>query len=330
LPFAPLAFTALAFAVALADNRRVDTVLTLIAADDLARPDLVRRLDDAVAALRDRLHALGADVGKADWLAPGRACDLFHCGLDTDLADAGARQVLARDFADLAVDLVVQPSHERRKRLLVADMESTIIENEMLDELAEFIGRREEVAEITRQAMNDEIDFAAALAARVALLKGMPATRLDEAARRIRITPGAAALVATMRAHGAYAALVSGGFSIFAEAVQRALAFDEAIANTLRVENGRLAGVVHEPIVTREAKLAALKRLAADRFLPLSATLAVGDGANDLPMIEAAGLGIAFHAKPAVAARARVRIDHADLTALLYAQGYREDEIVDS
>jgi phosphoserine phosphatase len=330
LPFAPLAFTALAFAVALADNRRVDAVLTLIAAGDLARPDMVRRLEAAVAALRDRLHALGADVGRADWLAPGRACDLFHGGLDTDLADAGARQVLASDFADLAVDLVVQLNRERRKRLLVADMESTIIENEMLDELADFLGLRDEVAEITRQAMNGEIDFAAALAARVALLKGMPATRLDEAARRIRITPGAAALVATMRAHGAYAALVSGGFSIFAGAVRRALAFDEAIANTLLVENGSLTGLVREPIVTGAAKLAALKRLAAERFLPLSASLAVGDGANDLPMIEAAGLGIAFRAKPAVAARARMRIDHGDLTALLYAQGYRDNEIVDS
>jgi phosphoserine phosphatase len=330
LPFAALAFAALAFTVALADNRRVDAVLTLIAADDLARPDMVRRLDDAVAALRDRLDALGADVGKADWLAPGRACDLFHDGLDTDLADAGARRLLADDFADLAVDLVVQPGHERRKKLLVADMESTIIENEMLDELADFLGLRDEVAEITRQAMNGEIDFAAALAARVALLKGMPATRLDEAARRIRIAPGAAALVATMRAHGAYAALVSGGFSIFAGAVRRALAFDEAIANTLLVENGQLAGLVQEPIVTGEAKLAALKRLAAERFLPLSASLAVGDGANDLPMIEAAGLGIAFRAKPAVASRARMRIDHADLTALLYAQGYRDNEIVET
>jgi len=324
-----LPFAALAFVAGLADNRRVDAVLTLIAADELARPDMARRLDDAVAALRDRLHALGADVGRADWLSPGRACDLFHDGLDNDLADAGARQILASEFASLTVDLVVQPNRDRRKKLLVADMESTIIENEMLDELADFLGLREEVAEVTRQAMNGEIDFAAALAARVSLLKGMPVARLDDAARRIRITPGAAALVATMRANGAYTALVSGGFSIFAGAVRRTLAFDDVIANTLLVENGVLAGMVREPIVTSEGKLAALKRLAGERILPLSASLAVGDGANDLPMIEAAGLGIAFHAKPAVAARARMRIDYADLTALLYAQGYRDGEIVD-
>src|SRR6266849_417184 len=149
LPFAALAFAALAFAAGLADNRRVDAVLTLIAADELARPDMARRLDDAVAALRDRLHALGADVGRAEWLSPGRACDLFHDGLDNDLADAGARQILASDFASLTVDIVVQPCHERRKTLLVADMESTIIENEMLDELADFLGLREEVAEVT-------------------------------------------------------------------------------------------------------------------------------------------------------------------------------------
>jgi phosphoserine phosphatase len=206
-------------------------------------------------------------------------------------------------------------------------MESTIIENEMLDELAEFLGLRDEVSEITRQAMNGEIDFAAALVARVALLAGMKATRLAEAASRIRIMPGAAALVATMRAHGAHAALVSGGFTVFTASVRQTLGFDSDIANELIVEKGRLTGTVRAPIVTRETKLAALKSLAAERGLPLAACLAVGDGANDLPMIEAAGLGVAFRAKPAVAARARIRIDHGDLTALLYAQGYRESEI---
>jgi len=234
---------------------------------------------------------------------------------------------LATAFSDLVADIVVQPSAGRRKALLVADMESTIIENEMLDELAEFLGLRDEVSEITRRAMNDEIDFAAALKARVALLAGMEATRLAEAATRIRIMPGAAALVATMRAHGSHAALVSGGFTVFTEPVRQALGFDGAVANELIVENGRLAGTVREPIVTRDTKLAVLKSLAAERGLPLSACLSVGDGANDLPMLEAAGLGVAFRAKPAVAARARIRIDHCDLTALLYAQGYRESEI---
>jgi phosphoserine phosphatase len=300
-----------------------DAVLTLIAATAEAP-----RLDNAVGALGERLHALGATIGAVDWLAPGRACDISYDGLATDLADAGARHLLATGFADLAADIVVQPSAGRRKSLLVADMESTIIENEMLDELAEFLGLRDEVSEITRQAMNGEIDFAAALKARVALLAGMAATRLDEAATRIRIMPGAAALVATMRAHGAYAALVSGGFTVFTAPVATALGFDSAVANALIVENGRFAGTVREPIVTRETKLAMLKSLAAERGLPLAASLAVGDGANDLPMIEAAGLGVAFRAKPAVAARSRIRIDYGDLTALLYAQGYRESEIV--
>jgi phosphoserine phosphatase len=207
-------------------------------------------------------------------------------------------------------------------------MESTIIENEMLDELADFLGIREEVAEITRKAMNDELDFVAALEARVALLKGQPATLLDEAAQRIRVMPGAAALVATMRAHGARAALVSGGFRFFTGPVRARLGFDLDVANDLVVEAGALAGTVLKPIVTRDTKLAMLTRLAAENRLPLAATLAVGDGANDLPMIEAAGLGVAFRAKPAVAARARVRIEHGDLTALLYAQGYRAGEIV--
>jgi phosphoserine phosphatase len=297
-----------------------DNVLTLIAA---AAP----RLDDAVGALGERLHALGATIGAVDWLAPGRACDIFYDGLATDLADAGARHLLAAEFPHLAADVVVQPSAGRRKALLVADMESTIIENEMLDELAEFLGLRDEVSEITRQAMNGEIDFAAALTARVALLAGMPAARLDEAAARIRIMPGAAALVATMRAHGSHAALVSGGFTVFAGPVRQALGFDSAAANELIVENGRLTGTVREPIVTRETKLAVLKNLAAERGLPLSACLSVGDGANDLPMLEAAGLGVAFRAKPAVAARSRIRIDHCDLTAVLYAQGYRESEV---
>ncbi len=305
-----------------------DAVLTFIASDPILADGAAARLDDAVAGLSDVLRALGAGVGKVDWLARGRACDIGYSGLATDQADAGARRLLAAEFADLAVDVVVQPSAGRRKLLLVADMESTVIENEMLDELADFLGRRDEVSEITRQAMNGELDFAAALAARVALLEGMPAERLDEAASRIRITPGAPALVATMRANGAYAALVSGGFSVFTRRVREALGFDCDVANELIVENGRLTGQVRQPILTREAKLAALKRLAAEHGLPLAASLAVGDGANDLPMIEAAGLGVAFRAKPVVAERARVRIDRCDLTALLYAQGYRDGEIV--
>lgn len=296
-------------------------VLTLIAA-----PTSAGAVEPAVDAAFDALGRLGARLAGCTWLAPATACDIFFEDLDPDQADAAARAALGQDFG--AIDLVAQPAEGRRKRLLVADMESTIIANEMLDELAELLGLRALVAEITRRAMNDEIDFAAALRERVALLRGMPESALDEAGARIRIMPGARELVATMRANGAYAVLVSGGFGVYTGRIRAELGFDLDVANELIVEGGALAGTVREPILGRDAKLASLKRVAAERALPLAAALAVGDGANDVAMIEAAGLGIAFHAKPAVAARVRNRIDHGDLTALLYAQGYRAEEIV--
>lgn len=296
-----------------------DTVLTLIAAPNAAA-------EAAVAAVAEALAPLGARTLGREWLAPGTACDLHLSDLDADQAEAAGRAALARNFG--AIDVVAQPVAGRRKRLLVADLESTIIANEMLDELADCVGLRPQIAEITRRAMNDEIDFVDALRERVALLKGMPERALEEAAARIQLIPGARALVATMRAHGAYAVVVSGGFTRYTSRIREALGFDRDIGNELVIENGRLAGSVREPILAREAKLDALKTIAAERGLPLFATLAVGDGANDMAMIDAAGLGIAFHAKPAVAARARHRIDHGDLTALLYAQGYRASEIV--
>ena len=298
-------------------------VLTLIAA-----PAAAAQAATAVEAIVGALRRLGAGVALRRWLAPDIACDIPFDDLDTDQADAAARAVLA-ELGAPAIDLIAQPDAERRKRLLLADMESTIIVNEMLDELADLLGLRERVAEITRRAMNDEIDFTAALRERVALLKGMPEPALAEAGGRMRLTPGARALVATMRAHGAYAVLVSGGFRVFTGRIRAELGFDLDIANEILVEDGRLSGRVGEPILTRDGKLESLKRLAAERGLALSATLAVGDGANDIAMLEAAGLGIAYHAKPALAQRARNRVDHADLTALLYAQGYSDDEIVE-
>jgi phosphoserine phosphatase len=263
-------------------------------------------------------------IGAPDWLSPGKACDLPLPGIDPRSAKASARQAIG----EAPVDLLIQPADGRRKRVLVADFESTIVENEMLDELADFVGMRARVADITRRAMNGELDFAAALAERVALLKGLPVSVLDDARRRIRLMPGARALLATLRAAGVRTALVSGGFTTFAEPIAADLGFDRVVANRLDVENGRIAGTVAAPIVDRDAKRTALLALAAECGIPPEATLAVGDGANDLPMLAAAGLGVAFHAKPAVAAAARWRIDHADLTGLLYAQGYRRHEIV--
>ncbi len=274
-------------------------------------------LPDIVAALAKVLPLAAAP----DWLAPDMACDLVLGECDVASAETAARAAIG----DAAIDVLVQPASGRRRRVLVADFESTIIENEMLEELADFVGLRTHVAEITRRAMNGELDFAAALAERVELLRGLPV-----AASRIRLMPGARALVATMRATGARTALVSGGFTIFAERIAAELGFDRVVANRLDIADGRIAGTVRTPIVTGETKRDALLALAAECAVPQSATLAVGDGANDLPMLQAAGLGVAFHAKPAVAAAARWRVDHADLTALLYAQGYHQSELVEA
>jgi len=282
-------------------------------------------LSAAIDAARQSLAKLGARLEPSDWLSAGRVCDIPFDDLAPDQADAGIRAALG---GTVAIDILAQHTTGRRKQLLVADMEATIIANEMLDELAEIRGIQAQIADITRRAMNGEIEFAGALRERVGLLKDMPEAALAEAGARIRINPGAATLVATMHTHGAYTAIVSGGFRIYADRVRRQLGFDIAVANELIVEDGKLASRVREPVLGKEAKLATLALLAVERGLSLGAALAVGDGANDLPMIEAAGMGIAYHAKPIVAAAARLRVDHNDLTALLYAQGYRDDEIV--
>jgi phosphoserine phosphatase len=286
----------------------------------IAGPGAGGVLPDLVAALAAALPLAGVP----DWLAPGTACDLILAGIGRQAAEAAARQAIG----SAAIDALVQSPAGRRKRVLVADLESTIIQNEMLDELADFIGRRAHVAEITRRAMNGEIDFAGALGERVGLLKGLPASVLDAAASRIRLMPGARGLVATSRAAGVRTALVSGGFTVFADRIAAELGFDRVVANRLDVADGRIVGTVQAPIVTGQTKRDTLMALAAECAVSRPATLAVGDGANDLPMLGAAGLGVAFRAKPAVAAAARWRIDHADLTALLYAQGYRSGEIV--
>jgi phosphoserine phosphatase len=223
----------------------------------------------------------------------------------------------------LGIDLVVQAESSRRKKMLLADMDSTMIGQECIDELAIMAGVGPHVAEITRRAMNGELDFEGALIERVGLLKGLPESVIAQVlAERITFTSGGSELIATMKAKGGYAALVSGGFTAFTDAVARKLGFDEHRANTLLTENGKLTGEVARPILGREAKIAALKDISARLGIAHSDVMAVGDGANDLGMLKLAGAGVALHAKPSVAAECDIRINHGDLTALLYIQGY--------
>lgn len=278
-----------------------------------------------VAAARARTALSGAGLAAKGPLTLGpEAFDLPVLG-DPDFAKA----ILATELDGLAVDLCVQPAAGRKKRLLVADMDSTIINVECLDELADFAGLKAEISAITERAMRGELAFEGALRERVGMLKGLATTALQQAYdERVRLNPGARTMVRTMAAHGARCALVSGGFTFFTSRVAQAAGFHLDRANTLFEADGALTGEVGEPILGKEAKLAALQALAGEIDAPLSATLAVGDGANDLAMIQAAGLGVAYRAKPLVAAQAHAKVDHADLTALLYFQGYRADEFV--
>jgi phosphoserine phosphatase len=248
--------------------------------------------------------------------------------VDIPVAEAPDMSAVHTALEGTFVDAIATPTEGRRKALLVADMDSTIVTGETLDELADFAGLKDRIAAITARAMNGELDFKAALRERVAMLQGLPLDALERTWQRVRLTPGARELVATMRAHGAYAALVSGGFSFFTSRVAALCGFDLHRSNTLLDDGAALLGRVGEPILDRDTKLATLTGLAAERGLKLSATLAVGDGANDLDMLRAAGLGVAYRAKPIVAATARARVDHANLRALLFAQGYRAEEIV--
>ncbi len=286
-------------------------VVTLI-----ANPATAPLTDAIIARVRDAIQG-----GPPDVLSPGEAADIacpampFAAQIDAALAGA-------------AVDAITTKARGRRKGLLLADMDSTIVTTETLDEIAAYAGLKDQIAAITRASMNGEIDFARALRQRVKLLKGLKLTALESTWERTEYTPGARELVATMRAHNAYTALVSGGFTFFTSRVAKALGFDAHRSNILLDDGTALTGRVREPILDANAKLVALNELAQHRKVRLAATLAVGDGANDLGMIKAAGLGVAFRAKPIVAAEARAQVRHSSLRALLFAQGYRREEIV--
>ena len=259
--------------------------------------------------------------GAARWLNPGVAAEFDLDALPTHQAEVWA------DLQAMGVDLGVQPTEGRRKAMLLADMDSTMIRQECIDELADMAGVGAHVAGITARAMNGELDFEAALTERVGLLKGLPVSVIDQVlAERITFTPGGRTLIATMKAHGGHAALVSGGFTAFTAKVAAALGFDEHRANTLLARDGKLTGTVAPPILGKQAKVDALTQITARLGITPAEVIAVGDGANDLGMLHLAGAGVALHAKPSVAAQCALRINHGDLTALLYLQGYSRDE----
>lgn len=261
--------------------------------------------------------------GEVNWLTQRIACEIIAPKSTDPLATARLH------IKERAIDAALVPSENRRKKLLIADMDSTMIEQECIDELADALGIKDEVADITARAMNGELDFEQALDTRVALLKGLERAVIEEIRReRITLAPGGRALVHTMKAYGAYTALISGGFTFFADYIAKRIGFDEATANVLEFADDKLTGTVTKPIVDKTTKLARLNALAAEHGLSQADTLAVGDGANDLDMIRASGLGVALHAKPVVAEQAHVQIDHGDLTALLYLQGYSDEDFV--
>lgn len=296
-------------------------VLTLISSP--LSPDLDQKLADG---LRKHLEDEGASAGDIRWLCPDQACEM---GIETDdpkQVDSTARRVLQGRLVDVLVQPAESEDWPRRKKLLIADMDSTIVQGETLDELAKLVGVGKEVAEITNRSMNGEVIFVDALNERLMLLRGVPVEMTRKVLNATRLMPGAQTLTATMRRNGGTSVLASGGFDIFAEPVCRLAGFDRHVSNALVIEDGKLTGQAVHPVVSPDVKRETLLSEAEAKKLPINATLAVGDGANDIPMLTTAGLGIAYRPKPVVAKQAKYRIDHGDLTALLYAQGYHRDE----
>lgn len=270
------------------------------------------------------VRAIHAEIGgTVNWLHQSIAIEFIN-------PKAAASLQIARDIiGEAKVDANLVPVLNRRKKLLIADMDSTMINEECIDELGAALGIKEQIAEITERAMRGELDFEEALDARVGLLKGLPLDQVKEVRReRITYAQGGRVLIQTMKTHGAYTALVSGGFTLFADYFGKRIGFDEATANVLEFNDDRLTGTVARPIVDKDTKLAKLQQLATEQNLTLEDTMAVGDGANDLMMIKAAGMGVAIHAKPIVAAEAQYQFNHSDLSGLLYLQGYEEADLV--
>ncbi|MCM2294274.1 phosphoserine phosphatase SerB [Allorhizobium sp. BGMRC 0089] len=291
-------------------------VATLLAnsSNPVLLPALAERAADTIAA------------AGLYWLADGIACDLaLKDGTDPETAATRLRELMSGH----PIDVAVQDSDNRRKKLLLADMDSTMIGQECIDELAAEVGLKQQVSEITARAMNGEIAFEPALRERVALLKGLPVSVVDDVIeKRITLTPGGPELIATMKAKGFHTALVSGGFTVFTTRIAKTLGFHENHANILLEKDGVLTGEVAEPILGKQAKVDALIAISDRLGISPDEAMAVGDGANDLGMLGLAGSGVALHAKPSVAAQAKIRIDHGDLTALLYLQGYRKTDFV--
>lgn len=293
-------------------------VVTLIAADGTALNV------EMMEAVRDALRSLGAETGSLDWLAQDHACDIPFDDIAPDQADAAARHVIGTQ----AIDCIAQEVDGRRKVLLLADMDSTMVTSETLDDLAALTGLGDIIAEITARTMNGELDFASSVKERVMMLKDLPESALEQAYQQIQLSPGATTAVQTMKANGTHCLLISGGFTFFTSRIAERIGFHEHMANDFMIEDGKLTGGVSEPVLTKEVKLETLIARASTMGISISASVCVGDGANDVPMLKAAGLGVAYRGKPSVVAEIPARLDHADLTGLLYAQGYRQEEFV--
>lgn len=296
----------------------MQSVLTLIAPAEAPLGEAI------VGEVRAALNTLGAETSQAVWLCDGIAADIAFEHLAEDQADAAARTVAG----NTPVDIIAQETQSRRKSLLLADMDSTIVTSETLDDLAAHVGLKDEIAAITAKAMNGELDFREALRERVGKLQGLSIDALESAYQEVALSAGAETLVRTMRENGAHCVLISGGFKYFTSRIAARCGFHEDLSNDFVIDDGKLSGDVTEPILDRDVKLQTLIARAAEHGLSLAQMLSVGDGANDLPMLKAAGLGVAYRGKPSVRAEAPARLDHADLTGLLYAQGYRVEEFV--